>query len=125
MADQDKIANIQLPDHFVQIGCVVLVCVILGTRPFAIAVTAQVERTHVIVGGERRRDEIEPVRIRAAAVEADHRRSARGAVVLVVELAAARLDKTARIRSWYIFFHNQSATLTNFCTRRPDPASVV
>src|SRR5688500_18311272 len=48
-----------------------------------------------MVGGKARRDEIEPVAVRGAAVYAEHRLRAFGAVIEVVQLEIPRLDVAA------------------------------
>ena len=49
-----------------------------------------------MVRGEARRDEVEPVRVRRPAVDAQHRPPSGGAVIQVVELDAVRFDEMAR-----------------------------
>jgi hypothetical protein len=99
MADESEVAQIELFDHCRDIGHVALVAVIrrLGAR--AVAMAALVQRAHVIVGGEASRDEIEPVRVHRAAVQAQHGRAAFAAIVEVVEPEPVDFDEAASVLS--------------------------
>ena len=84
MADQDEIAQCQLFDRLGQVCRETFIGVIKRRgRPVTVAVAALVERVHVIIGAQVLGYEIEPVRVRCAAVHAQHGSAARAAVIEV------------------------------------------
>ncbi len=97
VADQHEIAQVELLDHLRQVRRVTLVGVRRRIRPLAVAVAALIQRDYAIGRDEARRDEVEPVRVGGAAVQAQHGGTIRRAVILIVQTQAAGLDEPALV----------------------------
>ena len=93
--DQEEAVEPERSYRLTEILRVTRVRVVGRPGPFAVAVTAQVDRLDVEVGNEIRSDEVEPVGVRSAAVHAQHRLFPRRSVVQQVQAQAAGLEESA------------------------------
>ena len=85
MPDQDRRAESPVVDHLVEVRHVMPRAVRPFIRPVALAMPALVERQHVKIADECRRDEVPPMRVRGAAVQKQHRPLAFATVVKAVQ----------------------------------------
>jgi len=94
VADERDARRAERVDEAEQIGGEILGRVRRRVGPLALAVAALIERDHVEAIGERRRDEVEPVRMRGAAVEETEHRAADDSPLEKVEPQPADRDGT-------------------------------
>src|SRR5215813_2823031 len=100
MTDQDEIAQIELVHKLCQVCGIQLIGVIRWVHPLAIAMPREIQGQHVKLGDEPRCKEIEPMRMRRAAVNAEDRRAAGRAVIQVVQPESADFDIVTGVGSW-------------------------
>jgi hypothetical protein len=88
MPDQDRRAESPSVDHLIQIRHIMPRAVRPFVGPVAVAVSALIEREYMKIRGERRRDEVPPVRMRRAAMQEQQRPFALAAVVEAIQREA-------------------------------------
>src|SRR5580692_865836 len=107
MPNQDRRAESPSVDHLIQIRHVMPRAVRPFVGPVAVAMSALVERQYMKIPGERRRDEVPPMRVRGAAMQEQQRAFALAAVVEAIQ----RETVCDEAMGFHFFsFHQSAAT---------------
>src|SRR5208283_2647987 len=83
--DQDRRAESPPADHLIQIRDVMARAIRPFVSPLALAMPPLIEREHVKIGDERRRDKVPPMRVRGTAMQKQDRRLALASVIEAIQ----------------------------------------